>query len=496
VTGVVALICRVSPRPDGKVEGVDDQEKWGRAYAATRWPGSPVEVFADRAVSATNGDYREGLERFLKALADDRVAHAWAVEQSRVSRETDGRYPWFAVAAQMDAAGVGELHTDRDGIVRVGDAVAGIKAVLAAEEVRRMRRRVKDKKDELRAEGNLRRVLGGVPTLGYTYRDGDPDWSPEPGAARLLRDVAAQVLADPEHRVRTAYEAAMKLARHRKVRDAAGRVPTENMVRDALQRPATAGLITEAAAREGEYGKVVGRAATITDPPLPEQTWRDLRAVFGGRKLGRRVSNGDYWAGPLLRCGKCGNPMSGEQQKPRRGKTGTPVPYYRCMNPHPSMGITRPCRGCSIRAADVNQMIQRAVERWAATSPAFAAASAVRAGQATERDRLAAELADERRRWTRLAVRAARGEFDDDLWAEAEQEHDATVARIGRELAAITENLAAPPMPSEVRWDKLTGDERRALAARALVMPVKVAPGNGGGAALTATERIALRVRK
>src|SRR5262249_12657562 len=46
--GVVALICRLSPRPDGKYEGIEDQENWGRAYAAEHWPGLPVEVFPDR----------------------------------------------------------------------------------------------------------------------------------------------------------------------------------------------------------------------------------------------------------------------------------------------------------------------------------------------------------------------------------------------------------------------------------------------------------------
>ena len=115
-----ALICRLSPRPDGKYEGVEDQEKWGRAYAAEHWPGLPVEVFADRGISAANGDHRPGLERFREWLADGRIAHVWAVEQSRISRETDGRYPWFTLAAELDAAGVHEVHTQRDGIIRQG----------------------------------------------------------------------------------------------------------------------------------------------------------------------------------------------------------------------------------------------------------------------------------------------------------------------------------------------------------------------------------------
>ncbi len=39
---------------------------------------------------------------------------------------------WFVLAAELAEAGIGEVHTDRDGIVRVGDDAAAIKAVLAA----------------------------------------------------------------------------------------------------------------------------------------------------------------------------------------------------------------------------------------------------------------------------------------------------------------------------------------------------------------------------
>ena len=307
----MALICRTSPRPDGGTEGVDDQEKWGRAYAEAHWPGVPVEVFADRAVSATKGDERPGLERYLDWLDADRIAHAWAVAQDRVSRELDGRYPWFRVARVMADAGVAELHTDRDGVVLVEDAVAGIKAVLANEETRRLKRRVRDKKDEFRDAGKLRRLLGGTPVLGYAWNEGDAEWHTEPGAVGLIRYVAGAVLGDPEHRVTTAYVKAMRLAPNRAVRDAAGRPVTEKMIRAALQRPATAGLIT---ARD-DPGKVVGRAAGIADPPLDEETWLDLAEVFRGRKLGRRVSDEKYKLGPLLRCGKCGNQMSGEMRK-------------------------------------------------------------------------------------------------------------------------------------------------------------------------------------
>ena len=61
-----------------------------------------------------------------QAIAAGDVAHLWCVEQSRLERREVG---WFVLAAELVAAGITELHTNRDGIVRVGDDIAGIKAV-------------------------------------------------------------------------------------------------------------------------------------------------------------------------------------------------------------------------------------------------------------------------------------------------------------------------------------------------------------------------------
>jgi site-specific DNA recombinase len=73
----VGVYCRLSPRPDGSYEGVDAQEGWGREYAASVWPGLPVEVFKDRAVSAAGNDHRPEFERLREWIAAGRVAHLW-----------------------------------------------------------------------------------------------------------------------------------------------------------------------------------------------------------------------------------------------------------------------------------------------------------------------------------------------------------------------------------------------------------------------------------
>ena len=126
-----ALYLRLSPRPDGRSEGVDVQERQGREYSAMAWPGVPVVVYADRLLSAADEDvWRPEYEKLRQAVRDGQVAHIWCVEQSRLQRLEVG---WFVLAAELVAAGIDEVHTNRDGIVRVADDIAGIKAVLAAE---------------------------------------------------------------------------------------------------------------------------------------------------------------------------------------------------------------------------------------------------------------------------------------------------------------------------------------------------------------------------
>jgi len=135
----VALYCRISADRSGRAEGVDLQRRRGLEYAARAWPGLPVQVYTDNDISASTGAHRPAYEALRAAIRAGDVAHLWAVEQSRLERREAA---WFALAAEMEAAGLDELHTDRDGLVRVGDELGGIKAVLAAAESRKLKRQI------------------------------------------------------------------------------------------------------------------------------------------------------------------------------------------------------------------------------------------------------------------------------------------------------------------------------------------------------------------
>lgn len=274
-TKYVALYCRLSPRPDGSYEGVDLQERWGRKYAAERWPELPVEVFRDKGISAHNGDQREGYDRLREWITAGRIAHLWCVEQSRLERR---EIEWFQLAAELDAAGIDELHTDREGVIRVRDEVSGIKAVIAAGEARKLKRRVNDKLAELAGEG---RPAGGR-TFGYErYRDEENKAALRIVAeqARTLRDAADKILSG-----QSLTSVAADLTA-RGVRGAGGAKITYKTLNRMLTNPTVAGYRVY-------RGEIVGRG--LWDPILDEATWQSLRAKLAKPRSVQTKIGGTY----------------------------------------------------------------------------------------------------------------------------------------------------------------------------------------------------------
>ena len=154
------------------------------------------------------------------------------------------------------------------------------------------------------------------------------------------------------------------------IADAAGRTVTAKMLRAALS-PARVGRADHRRRRvtAGRDRRAAGRA----DLPPARRAVRGAQAGPPGRR-------GRYPFGPLLRCAKCGNQLTGERgPRPQaRHAWAEPEPrdYYACANPHKALGVTRPCRGVSVPADDVHALIRDAVEAWAQTPAARLAAAA------------------------------------------------------------------------------------------------------------------------
>jgi site-specific DNA recombinase len=338
----VALYCRISEDKAGRAEGVEAQERQGREYAAATWPGVPVVPYRDNDISAASGERRSGYEALRQAVRAGEVCHLWAVEQSRLERREVG---WFELAAELTAAGLTELHTRRDGIVRLGDVVAGIKAVINAHEVRRLKERLMDRLDENASQGQP----PGSKPFGYEHAevDGVKTYVQIPEQAKAIRWAAGKVLAG------WSLASVAAALRDRGWKGAHGGTLAGSQVRKMLTNPTTAG-------HRIHRGVDVGKGNW--EPILDEATWQACRAKLSAPRTVDRADGGTYEVGPAHRgftgrkyvltgglavCGVCGAPLMGAKWASAGGK-----PYLVCNAKRKGERIGKGCVGIMLEATE------------------------------------------------------------------------------------------------------------------------------------------------
>jgi len=462
----VALYCRLSPRPDGSYEGVDVQEQWGRAYAAKTWPGKPIEVFADRGISAANGDRRPEYERLREWIRDGRIEHVWAVEQQRLERREIG---WFELAAELDAAGITELHTNRDGIVRVYDDVSGIKAVLAAGEVRRLKRRIRDM---LAAKAAAGRPPGAQP-FGYRHgidEDGQSTLVPHPEEAAAVKEAAARILSG------WSQANVVKDLTARGFTGRRGGPLTPGKLRKILTNPTVAGFRVH-------EGKLV---RGVWEPLLDEQTWRAVRRKLENPRVvvrsdgkghpitpaGLRPRNARKYilTGGLTVCGKCETPLVGTRKKDT--KSGTFRPELLCS---PLRGG---CGGISILMEPTEQHVVDELMQ-ALDTPEFR--EAMTADEHAERREAALrklEAIEQQRE--ELAQMWGAGQLSAGEWQAARERLLERESQARHELADIPPPVRADLEGVREAWPAMTLDERRELL-RLIIEKITIHPSKKRG---------------
>lgn len=441
-------------------------------------------VFTDTGVSGSQAR-RPQWDKLLENLrAGDELA---CVKLDRIGRSVANL---VEVVGALRAAEVELIVLDQNIDTRTpaGKLLFHMLAAIAEFERDLIIERTRDGQLAVRRRGNLRRSLGGTPVLGF--RDGGPgadDWELDPEQARWLADAAARVLAGEP--VEAVHAALGPMA------DATGRTVTAKMLRAALTRPASAGLISDG---EAPANGMQIRVPAAIGGPLDEPTWQRLQLLFGARRRGR-PAGGRYPLGSALRCANCGNQLTGERVKPYNPATGKrdgePVDYYSCANAHRALGVTRPCRGCSVPAADVHLLVRDAVMAWA-SSPAARLAAARAPQTASRRAELDARIAGAQDQLADLIEKRMLGHIRPDLYARLEAVATAQIDADAAELAELDAIDAEPGVPVATGWDQMTPAEQLRTLAEALVTPIVVQPGNGGGAALTAADRITLVPRQ
>ena len=462
MTRYVALYCRISIDRRGRKEGVEAQERWGRKYAAETWPGLPVKVFKDNHLSAADDDVvRPDYEKLRAAINRGEVEHLWTVEQYRIERR---EIQWFQLAAEMDAAGITELHTNRDGIVRVQDEVAGIKAVLGAGEVRRLKRRINDTLAEKAALGEP----PGSRPLGYKHgklADGTKTYIQVPEEAAAIRQAAEWVLSG------WSLQNIARQLRERGLRGARGGEIRPNSLRESIISATTAG-------QRVYRGEIVGPGNW--EPILDEATWQACRIKLSQpRRVVRSDGKGEYkisgrnpgnttgrkylLTGGLAVCGVCEHNLLGAMQ-PMRGKR---IPYLRC---HPNAG-GRGCVGIALEKTQ-DYVVERLFEEL--DKPEFLGSIV-----ADEHGARRAEIADaldviDRRRGELATLWATPGELTATEWKEARRGLTENERELRRELAELP-----PPVVNidiagaKDAWPDMTLDEQREFL-RLFIRQVKV----------------------
>lgn len=468
-----AVYTRISEDKNGRHEGVDAQERWGRDYSASAWPALAVVVYSDNDISASNGDHRPGYEALREAIRRGDVAHLWCVEQSRLERR---EVQWFMLAAELVAAGITELHTNRDGIIRVGDEIAGIKAVLNAAEVRKLRKRVNDRLAENAALGT---APGSLP-FGYAHglsEDGAKSYVIVPEQAEAIRWAAGKVLSG------WSLAAVAAGLRDRGLRGAHGGVLAAGSVKSMLTKPTIAGWRVHS-------GRTVGRGNW--EPILDEDTWQACRAKLSADRTVQRSDGGTYpvgaahtgysgrkyaLTGGLAVCGVCGAPMVGtvKQLKGGAARGGRDVAYLLC---HPSRG-GRACTGILLEATERNVADRLFAEL---DKPEFLAQVGAD-DHAARREQIKNALKDSDKKRAELAAMWAADDLTSAEWQTARRAQAETEQQLRAEFAAVP-----PPVTSvsiaDARgsWPRMELGERREFL-RLLIEKVTISravPGTRG----------------
>ncbi|WP_418155422.1 recombinase family protein [Actinoalloteichus caeruleus] len=447
----VAIYCRISVDRNGRAEGVAAQERWGRSYAAQMWPGLPVRVFRDNDVTATRDDVvRPEYQKLTEAIERGEVAHVWAVEQYRIERR---EIAWFVLADKMEAAGISELHTNRDGIVRVRDEVAGIKAVLGASEVRRLKKRLNDTLAEKAALGE---PPGGRP---FGYRHARPTCKDDPKTYKIIPEEAEAIRQAADWVLMGWSLASIESElQSRGVRGRHGGVIRATSIKRMVTGPTVAGYRVY-------RGNIIGKGNW--KPILDEETWKACRLKLSQpRRVIRKDGKGEYaipaknsgftgrrylLTGGLVVCGVCGAPLSGAPRKVSKKY----VPYVYCNARNGGSG----CVGTVMARID-DYVIGELFDKL--DKPEFLNAIAADNHSARRNELVNSLDAIEQQRRELAAMWATPGELTVSEWQEARRGLQMHEQALRRELSEIPPPVVNVDI-SQARngWQSMTLDEKR-----------------------------------
>jgi site-specific DNA recombinase len=341
--GVRAVIyARISRANEHDSMGVDRQLTLCHQLASERgW--EVVDEFSDNGRSAyTRGLRRDGYERLLQAIAAKKVDVVLTYHVDRLFRQDKERLRFYEVCTQAGVHLIAAVDgSDVD--LRSADGRKQFRDLGSAAEYAsdRQSERLRRKHDEIAASGRWQG--GGGRPFGYVVEGGRAKTG-QPATlkvhdeeATLLRAAARHVLSGG-----SMYSVARRW-NEEGVRTPTGKLWRVNDVRRILLSPQVAGLRVHGRwVSDLDGGNKRREILGVTEgtwPPILTREEHELlkakldgpgRGVKTGTPIGRR-----YLLTGLLRCGGCGQPLTGKRRKSKRFS-------YTCP------GAMRGCSGTSI----------------------------------------------------------------------------------------------------------------------------------------------------
>jgi site-specific DNA recombinase len=324
-------------------------------------------------------------------------------------------------------------------------------------------RRIKRRFATYREQG---KVTGGPRKFGFPGKD--QTWTPGPGETKADQpDVSADVVARERQAIKKAADDLLtevnyaKIAREWNAAElwtAAGREWVPNTVRDTMQRPTLGGVIEH-------HGETAGRLPG--EPILDQRTYERLRALFAGRKRGRKPGQ-VYIGSGLLRCGTCGVKLAGGPETGKFYPDGSQRARYYCP---------RYRRGCGKVFIDVRHVDAEVkvfvVSRLSDTRHAQAV-SAARSHVAERLTAVNAEIADCEALQRGLSERLGKRKMTLDAFDDANEPLVSDLARLYAEREALSGGNPDGPTEAQstesliAQWDAGGIADKRAMLVNAL----------------------------
>ncbi len=465
-----AIYCRISSDRQNLRLNVATQEVDCReACESNGW--EIVGVFIDNDLTAADPDKaRPEYDRLMEMVARSNVDVVVVSVADRLHRQPM-ELELFVVAAR--SSGMTKLFSVKSGMTDLSDSnalmILRITGDVAANEVDRIRDRIRRKKAALAEEG---RYSGGQRPFGYE-KDG---MTIRPNEAVLLRSAATRVLEGASLR-------SIRLAWNQNgVRTSTDKEWTTTGIRQVLIGPRIAGL------RQHQGAWSWNRPAAW-DPILDRETWEQVRAILTDPSRRQPAASREYPLRGVLKCNAlrddgslCGVFLSSIPSKSRR--------HYGCKKD------TGGCGHVWVSAAPIEGFVFDLIVRLADSPELLSAARADEEGQATTAsDLVNANAADER------MLRQLDDDYADrivDRVTYQTQTHrlKARVAERAGKLSALRGRSALDRLGGEVgkSWDRMNVEDKR-LIILAVVDSIDVGRATVSGANYFDPGRLTIRLR-